>query len=251
MTAPLDEELEQGLRRLKLRRIRELAPELLQTACTQRWRPEELLAVLVREEIEARERSNLARRLKAAQFPGHKTLDGFDPKASELSRATFDFLASLEWLARRENLCLAGPAGTGKSHLGQALGHAVVEAGQRVRFFSADELTEQLYRGLADNTVGKLIQGLLRNDLVVIDDLGFTAMDRTAAEHLFRFVAACYERRSLIVTTNVAFERWTEFLPDETVATAILDRLLHHCHVIRLSGESFRLKEARKLVTPA
>ena len=85
----------------------------------------------------------------------------------------------------------------------------------------------------------------------MIDDLGFTAMDRTAAEHLFRFVAACYERRSLIVTTNVAFERWTEFLPDETVATAILDRLLHHCHVIRLSGESFRLKEARKLVTPA
>ncbi len=231
--------------------MRELAPELLQTARTQRWRPEELLELLVREEIEAREASNLRRRMKAACFPGQKTLAGFNPEASELPRATFSFLSSLEWLARRENLCLAGPAGTGKSHLGQALGRAAVEAGYGVRFFAADELVEALYRGLADNTVGKLIQGLLRNELVVIDDLGFTALDRTASEHLFRFVAAAYERRSLIATTNVAFERWTDFLPDETVATAILDRFLHHCHVVALRGESFRLREARKLVTPA
>jgi len=86
---------------------------------------------------------------------------------------------------------------------------------------------------------------------VIIDDLGFTALDRIAAEHFFRFIAAAYERRSLIVSTNVSFERWTDFLPEETVATAILDRLLHHCHVIRLAGESYRLREARELVTPA
>jgi len=249
-SAPLEPELEAGLRRLRLRRMRELAPELLATARTQRWRPEELLATLVREEISARDHSNLQLRLKQAQFPAHKTLEGFDPKVSELPRQTFSFLSSLEWLERRENLCLAGPAGTGKSHLGQALGRAVVEAGQRVRFFPADDLIEALYRGLADNTVGKLIAGLLRNELVVIDDLGFTALDRTAADHLFRFIAAAYERRSLIVTTNVAFERWTEFLTDETVATAILDRLLHHCHVIALAGESYRLRESRELATP-
>jgi DNA replication protein DnaC len=251
MAKPLDRELEAGLRRLKLRRVRELAPELLQTARTQRWPPEELLATLVREEIEARERSNLTRRLKAAQFPGHKMLDGFRPDISELPRATFEFLRSLEWLERGDNLCLAGPAGTGKSHLSESLGRAACEAGHRVRFFAADDLTEALYRGLADNTVGRLIGGLLRNDLVIIDDLGFTSMDRVAAEHLFRFVSAAYEKRSLIVSTNVEFERWTRFLPDETVATAILDRLLHHCHVVRLSGESFRLREARKLITPA
>jgi DNA replication protein DnaC len=251
MAKPLDAELEAGLRRLKLRRVRELAPELLQTARTQRWPPEELLAVLVREEIAARERSNLANRLRAAQFPGHKTLDGFDPTASELSRTTFEFLRSLEWLERNDNLVFAGPAGTGKSHLCESLGRAACEAGHRVRFFSADDLVEALYRGLADNSVGKLIAGLLRNDVVIVDDLGFTAMDRVAAEHLFRFVAAAYENRSLIVSTNVEFERWTRFLPDETVATAILDRLLHHCHVIRLAGESFRLREARQVLTPA
>lgn len=251
MSAPLEPELEAGLRRLKLRRVRELAPELCQTARTQRWRPEELLATLVREEIAAREASNLARRLKAARFPTHKALEGFDPAASELAPGTFSYLASLEWLERSENLCLAGPAGTGKSHLGAALGRAACEAGRRVRFLAADELVEELHRGLADNSVGKLVASLLRNDLVVIDDLGFTAMERTAAEHLFRFVSAAYEKRSLIVTTNVAFERWTAFLPDETVATAILDRLLHHCHVVSLAGESYRLREARKLVTPA
>ena len=113
MAAPLEPELEAGLRRLKLRRVRELAPELCQTARTQRWRPEELLQTLVREEIAAREASNLARRLKAARFPTPKTLQGFDPAASELSAATFSFLSSLEWLSRRENLCLAGPAGPG------------------------------------------------------------------------------------------------------------------------------------------
>ena len=215
MAKPLEPELEAGLRRLKLRRVRELAPELLQTARTQRWPPEDLLTVLVREEIAARERSNLANRLRAAQFPGHKTLDAFDPAASELSRTTFEFLRSLEWLERNDNIVFAGPAGTGKSHLGEALGRAACEAGHRVRFFSADDLVEALYRGLADNSVGKLIAGLLRNDVMIIDVLGFTAMDRVAAEDLFRFVTAACEKRSLIVSTNVEFERWTRFLPDE------------------------------------
>ena len=169
MSAALDPELEAGLRRLRLRGMRELAPELLQTAKTQRWPPHELLATLVREEIASREASNERARLKAAGFPAPKTLDGFDLKASSLPRPTFEFLASLEWLQRNDNLCLAGPAGVGKSHLAQALGRAAITAGKKVRFFAADQLIEALYRGLADNTVGKLIERLLRHDFVVID----------------------------------------------------------------------------------
>ena len=152
---------------------------------------------------------------------------------------------------RNENLCLAGPAGVGKSHLAQGLGRAAIAAGKKVRFFKADQLIEALYRGLADNTVGKLIERLLRHDFIVIDDLGFTALDRLAADHLFRFIAAAYEQRSVAITTNVDFERWTQFLPDAATATAILDRFLHHCHVITLEGESFRLREAREVITPA
>ncbi len=124
-------------------------------------------------------------------------------------------------------------------------------AGHKVRFFQADQLIEALYRGLADNTVGKLIERLLRHDFIVIDDLGFTALDRVAADHLFRFIAAAYEQRSIAITTNVEFERWTQFLPDAATATAILDCFLHHCHVIALDGESIRLRESPPSRTPA
>jgi len=250
MSPGLDPELEAGLRRLRLRGMRELAPDLLQTAKTQRWPPHELLATLVREEIASREASNERARLKAAGFPAPKTLEQFDLAASALPRATFEFLASLEWLERNDNLCLAGPAGTGKSHLAQALGRAAITAGHKVRFFAADQLIEALYRGLADNTVGRLIERLLRHDFIVIDDLGFTALDRVAADHLFRFISAAYEQRSIAITTNVDFQQWTQFLPDATSATAILDRFLHHCHIVALAGESYRLREARTLITP-
>ena len=115
-----------------------------------------------------------------------KTLDEFDLGASSVPPATFAYLASLEWITARENLCLVGPAGTGKSHLLVALGAAAVAAGHKVRYFTAAELTETLYRGLADNSVGRIIDTLLRNDLILIDEVGFAPLDDTGAQLLFR-----------------------------------------------------------------
>ena len=245
--AALDDEIVSGLRRLKLRRIRQLAPELCVTARTQRWRPEEFLRVLVTEECAARDESNRELRLRTAAFPLRKTLDAFDLTASTLSRDTFEYLASLEWIRTKRNVAFVGPPGTGKSHLAVAVGRAAVEIGFRVRFFRADLLVEALYRGLADNSVGRVIDSILRrSDLVVVDELGFSPLDGIAANHLFRFIATAYETRSLVITSNWPFEQWTNFLPDATSATAILDRFLHHADVVVLSGESYRLREARE-----
>ena len=138
-TAPpaLPADIEAGLRRLALRAMRSLSPELLVTAKTQRWKPEEFLRTLVEAEIASRDASNAANRLRVAAFPVTKTLDDFDVRASSVKQTTFDYLSSLEWVRAKENLCLVGPAGTGKSHLLVALGHAANESGFRVRYFSA------------------------------------------------------------------------------------------------------------------
>src|SRR6516162_6033572 len=199
---PLAADLTAGLRRLKLAAMRRLAPELLVTARTQRWAPEEFLRTLVEAEITARDESNARNRMRLAAFPVTKTLGEFDVAASSIPNATFDYLASLEWIRAAENTCLIGPAGTGKSHVLVALGVAAVEAGHKVRYLTAAELVETLYRALADNSVGSVIDNLLRNDLLLVDELGFAPLDDTGAQLLFRFVAAASERRSLGIVTS-------------------------------------------------
>jgi DNA replication protein DnaC len=238
-------DLAAGLRRLKLAAMRQLAPELLLTAKTQRWAPEELLRTLIEAEITARDASNARARLKTAAFPVTKTLDEFDVPASSVPAATFAYLASLEWVTARENLCLVGPPGTGKSHLLTALGAAAVQAGHKVRYLTAADLVETLYRGLADNSVGRVIDTLLRADLIIIDEIGFAPLDDTGTQLLFRLVAAAYERRALGIGSHWPFEQWGRFLPEHTTAVSLLDRLLHHAHVVVTDGDSYRMRQAR------
>lgn len=244
-TPTLAPDLTDGLKRLKLAAMRQLAPELLVTAKTQRWTPEEFLRTLVEAEIAARDASNARNRMRAAAFPVTKTLTEFNVAASSIPQPTFDYLASLEWIQAAENTCLIGPAGTGKSHVLVALGVAAVAAGHRVRYFTAAELVETLYRALADNSVGRVIDTLLRNDLIICDELGFAPLDDTGAQLLFRFVAAAYERRSLGIGSHWPFESWGRFLPEHTTAVSLLDRLLHHCNTVVTDGDSYRMKQAR------
>jgi DNA replication protein DnaC len=249
MSAPpaaLAPDLDAGLRRLKLAAVRRLGPEVLQVAKTQRWAPEELLRILVEAEIAARDESNARNRLRAAAFPVVKTLEEFDVSVSSVPTATLDYLASLEWIAAKENACLLGPAGTGKSHLLVALGHAAVTAGRRVRYFTAAELVENRYRGLADNSVGRVIDTTLRAELVIVDEIGFAPLDDNGAQLLFRFVAAAYERVALGVASHWPFDQWGRFLPEHTTAVSLLDRLVHHSVVVVTDGESYRMREARQ-----
>jgi DNA replication protein DnaC len=241
----LPADLEAGLRRLKLAAIRRTAPEVLRTAKTHRWTSEEVLRTLVDAEIASRDESMTAARLRGAGFPVVKAFDDFDRAASSIPAGTIDYLASCEWIAARENLALVGPAGTGKSHVLIACGVAAVHAGMKVRYFTAADLVETLFRGLADNSVGKVIDTLLRADLIICDEMGFAPLDDTGAQLLFRFVAAAYERRSLALASHWAFDQWGRFLPEHTTAVSMHDRLLHHAVVVITDGESHRMRQAK------
>ena len=165
--------------------------------------------------------------------------------SSSIPAPTFAYLSSLEWIPPMENLALIGPAGTGKSHTLIALGHSAVQAGYKVKYLTAADLVETLYRSLADNTVGKTIETLLRNDLVLLDEVGFAPLDDTGAQLLFRLVAAAYERRALGIASHWSFQDWGRFLPEHTTAVSLLDRFLHHATTVVTSGQSYRMHEAK------
>lgn len=240
---PLDEELERLLRRLRLPHIRHSAPELVATAKAQRWDPTEVLKALFAEEVAGRDRSALATRRAAARFPTGKTFDAWDPEASSIPAPTQSALRTLEWIHRAENLVVCGPSGTGKTFLLEALGQQAVEAGSKVAWFTLEDLGVLLRRHRADDTVSKAIARILRADLVVVDDIGLLPVATDAAEGLYRLVDAAYEKRSIALSSNLHPSGFDELMP-KTLASATVDRLLHHAHVCQTNGDSVRLTQA-------
>src|SRR6476620_3227108 len=240
---PLDPELERLLRRVRLPYIRNAAPELLATAKAQRWEPAEVLKALLVEEVSGRERSALATRRTRAGFPTGKSFAAWDPTLSSIPAPTQAALRTLEWIHRRENLVVCGPSGTGKTFLLEALGQQAVEAGMHVAWFTLEDLGGLIRRHRADDTVSKAISKILRAELVVVDDIGLLPVAADAAEGLYRLVDAAYEKRSVAISSNLHPAGFDELMP-KTLATATVDRLLHHAHVCQTSGESVRLSQA-------
>ena len=240
---PLDPQLERLLRRMRLPYIRNAAPELLATAKAQRWDPAEVLKALLVEEVSGRDRSALATRRARAGFPTGKTFAAWDPELSSIPAPTQQALRTLEWVHRRENLIVCGPAGTGKTFLLEALGQQAVEAGLHVAWFSLESLGVLVRRHRADDTVTKAITRILRSDLVMVDDIGLLAVGADAAEGLYRLVDAAYEKRSIAISSNLHPAGFDELMP-KTLATATVDRLLHHAHLCQTSGDSVRLSQA-------
>jgi DNA replication protein DnaC len=248
---PIDAGLEQLLRRMRLPHMRRIAPELLATAKAQRWDPAEVLRTLLTEEVAGRDRSALATRRTRAAFPTGKTFDAWDDTLSSIPAPTLAALRTLEWLGRHENLVVCGPSGTGKTFLLEALGQAAVETGMHVAWFTLEQLGVLIRRHRADDSVTKAIGRILRADLIVVDDIGLLPVGPDAAEGLYRLVDAAYERRSVAVSSNLHPSAFDELMP-KTLATATVDRLMHHAHVCQTSGESIRLTQAiaGKGVTP-
>lgn len=248
---PLAGEVEALCRRLRLRYVREQAPDVLLTAKAQRWEPAELLRVLLQAEVEGRERSTTETRRRQARFPAGKTFDTWDAKRSSIAGATQQALRTLEWVGRHENVVVCGPSGTGKSHLCEALGQQGVDAGLRVAWFGIEDLGALVRRHRVDDSIAKAFTPILRADLVIVDDIGLLPLSADAAEGLYRLVDAAYERRSLAISSNLHPSGFDQLM-DRTIATALVDRLMHHAHVLVTDGDSIRLADAMagKGVTP-
>jgi len=198
-------------------------------------------------ELLDRERRAAERRLKAARFPTHKTLESFDFAAQPaVNKTLVTELVRCAYLDHRENLLFVGNAGTGKTHLATALALAACARGKKVRFWRVTELITQLMEARDERTLTRLKGQLSKLDLLVLDELGYVPASKLGAELLFDVISTAYERTSLIITTNLPFEQWVEVLGSERLTGATLDRLTHRCHIIECNGESYRLQDAKR-----
>jgi DNA replication protein DnaC len=205
------------------------------------------LLQLVELELLDRERRAAERRLKAARLPTVKTLEDFDFAAQpSLNRVLVAELMRCEFVDRRESVILLGSPGTGKTHVAVALAAEACRRGKRVRFWRVTELVTQLLEAREERVLLRLKAQLARLDLLVLDELGYVPASKVGAELLFDVVSTPYERTSVVVTTNLPFEQWTEVLGSERLVGATLDRLTHRCHILEATGESYRLRDAKR-----
>lgn len=231
-------------RQLKMPGLARSFEPLARQAREEKWTHEDYLQEVLAVELVSRGESAVRHRLRDARFPEMKTLDQFDfTVADGVDAAQVASLARGEWIARAENVLLAGPIGTGKTHLAIALGVEAARQRRRVVFYRAADLVRVLAEARDARELGRLQRRLDRADLLILDEVGFVPFDRAGGELLFNAMAARYERRSVLVTTNLAFAEWPKvFGGDEKLTTALLDRLAHHATVITTRGKSFRMR---------
>jgi len=219
-------------------------PQLLDQARREQWTYETFLARALAAELSGREQKAIARRLKAARIPSKKTLDGFDFSFQpSLSERRLRELADLSFVRTCTNVIFLGPPGTGKTHLSLALADRALVAGHSVLFTTLAELAQALESASHPGLVRQRLRRYTAPSLLIIDEVGYTKLSQEQAQHFFELVTTRYEHGSILLTSNTSFAGWGALLGDEILATALLDRLLHHAEVIAINGRSFRMKE--------
>lgn len=223
----------------------------LETVCEQASKRElgfkEFLTEALETEWKGRHLKGVEGRLLQARFPWIKTIEQFDfAFQPSIDRKVIRELAGLSFVERAENVVLLGPPGVGKTHLAIALGVKAIEAGHRVMFLSLETLLTRLTKAKWENRLERQLQLFLYPKVLILDEMGYLPMNREEASLFFRLLCRRYERASIIVTSNKSFVDWGEIFNDQVLATAILDRLLHHSTTINIKGESYRLREKRK-----
>ncbi len=242
-------ELDPALRKLRLSGMAEHLEMRLLEAQKSQWPPIDLLSALVQDELQRRQDRLLARRIKQARFrDAHKTLDGFDfafnPK---IDRALVFELATGRFVTRAEDAVLLGPPGSGKSHLAQAIGLAAIHQGHRAAYREVHVLLEELADATLDGERKSYLTEMASVPLLLLDDLGMRKLPTTAAEDLLELIMRRYERASTLVTSNRPVDDWGRLLGDTAAVTAMLDRLLHHGHILKCGPRSWRTRKGTAL----
>lgn len=236
----MSEQIEQYMRQLKLGGL------------AKEWRSVEYrdknqyMTELLQLELRERETNRINRLVKAAGFHVIKTLDNFvwNSNVELPAGLTQEYMTNLEFLSPKENLIFMGAVGTGKTHLATAIALQACQRGHRVQFFTAASLANTLLEKNSKGTVNTFLTGMKRTELIVLDEVGFVPLHKDAAELLFQVFSDCYERRSLIITSNLEFSQWNTVFGDNRLTAALIDRLVHHSHIVIFSGESYRLTQS-------
>jgi len=239
--------LQEQMKRLKLVRTSEQLPGLLQEASKKELAYSDFLEDLLERELSAKQERHTAMKMGMARFPFHKSLESFDFKFQpSIDARVIRELATCRFIADADNALLLGPPGVGKTHLSVAIGLKACALGYRTAFTTATALVTTLTRAHQENRLEEKLKQLVQPKLLIIDEIGYLPLERLGANLFFQLVSRRYERGSILITSNQSLTGWGQVFGDQVIATAILDRLLHHSTIINIKGESYRLKEKRK-----